>query len=192
MGVENNPIEDRIVRAERLYSAFGNALLKDARIRKLLSKLDSAIKATREYMLEIGVVDVCRECALQGNVCCKKWVENEYDEVILLINRLMGVNLPKKRFKPDCCFFLSPNGCVLKAREVICVEFLCEKILKRIGNKEIQLRAIAGEELETLFILQEIVKKAIEGGGVGKHPESQEECNIQTAAGRKRIYDESM
>ncbi len=161
------PIEDKIAWVERKYSALGNIISKDSMIKSLLNKLDSAIRSTRRYMLEIGVVDICRECALQGGSCCKKWVENEYDEIVLLINRLLGVNLPTKRFEPEGCFFVGPNGCVLKAREVICVDFLCDKILKHIGEKEIQLRIIEGEELETLFILREIVKKAIQNSGDG-------------------------
>ena len=156
-------IEDRIAWAERTYSLLGETILKNEQVRNLLDKLDSAIDSTRRYMLEIGVVDVCRECANQNAVCCKKWVENEYDEVTLLINLLLGVSLPKKRYYPDRCFFLGPNGCLLKAREVICVEFLCEKILKHIGEKEIRLREIAGEELETAFVLSELVKRIVRG-----------------------------
>jgi len=190
-------IEDKIVQVERKYAVLGNIMLNDAEIRHLLNKLDSAIKSTRKYMQEIGVTEVCRECALQGKSCCKKWVENEYDEVILLINRLLGVDLPTKRFDPKGCFFVGPNGCVLKAREVICVDFLCEKILKHIGKKEIQLQIIAGEELETLFTLREKVTKVIQNQVMALereriYSEGQIECNSQTIARRKRIHDESM
>ncbi len=129
--------------------------LQNEEIRELLDRLGSAIKASHRCMVELGIVDICRECAAEGNCCCRKWVENEYGEEILLINLLLGVELPSRRAIPDACFFLTPTGCMLKAREVICVDFLCDRI-KKIGHKNIvKLQNIEGEELEMLFLLEE-------------------------------------
>ncbi len=154
-------VEERIRRAEDLYRRYGDLLLRDGEIRELLTKLESAIDRTWNYMREIGVTDVCRVCAMETGSCCKRWVEEEYDEVVLLINLLLGVDLPEERYREDLCFFCRENGCVLKAREVICVTFLCDRVLKRIGRKEIELQEIAGEELETCFLLQETIKKKL-------------------------------
>jgi len=154
-------VEERIKRAEELYRRYGRALLQDDEIRNLLNKLNFAIERTRDYMRKIGVTEVCRRCALETGSCCKRWVEDEHDEYILLINLLLGVKLPKKRYKEDGCFFVGKNGCRIKAREVICVTFLCDRVINKIGRREIELQKIAGEELETGFILQEKIKRKI-------------------------------
>ncbi len=154
-------VEERIKRAEELYRKYGHVLLRDDEIRDLLSKLNFAIERTWDYMRKIGVTEVCRQCALETGSCCKRWVEDEHDEYILLINLLLGVKLPKKRYKEDGCFFVGENGCRIKAREVICVTFLCDRVIKKIGEKEKELQRIAGEELEIGFVLQEKIKKKI-------------------------------
>lgn len=85
-----------------------------------------------------------------------------YDEVLLLINLLLGKTLPEKGYDPDSCYFLSEHGCSLRAREVICVNYLCSNIYKAIElEKIIQLQKVVGEELKTLFILKEGIKKKI-------------------------------
>lgn len=138
-------------------------ILKDEQVRSLLNKLDTAIRSTYNSMLEVGVVRECRECALHGGSCCRKGIDDRYDGTILLLNRLLGVELPSKRAEPEDCFFLGPNGCTLKIREVICVNYLCERIVKCIDHQKIiYLQTVAGEELETLFILKERIKKIIQ------------------------------
>ncbi len=154
--------EERIWRAEELYRKYGKILLQDDEIRNLLNKLNFAIEKTWDFMRKIGVTEVCRQCALETGSCCKRWVENEHDEYILLINLLLGVKLPRERYKEDGCFFVGPNGCRIRAREVICVTFLCDRVKEKIGERnEIELQKIAGEELETCFILQEKIKRKL-------------------------------
>jgi len=151
-------MEQKVRNVKRKFSVMKDALLQNDGVRALLDKLDSAIKASRRCMVELGVVEICRECAMEGNCCCRKWVENEYGEEILLVNLLLGVELPSRRAIPDACFFLTSTGCMLKAREVICVDFLCDRI-KRIGHENIvKLQNIEGEELETLFLLEEKIR----------------------------------
>ena len=151
----------RIEKAKRHYDMYGEKLKSDERIVELLNRLERAIERTWKYMREIGVTEVCRRCALEMGSCCKRWVEDFYDVDILLINLLLGVKLPEKRYREDLCFFCGENGCRLKAREVICVNFLCDRVLERIGEKEIELQKIAGEELETCFILQDEIKRRL-------------------------------
>jgi hypothetical protein len=43
-------------------------------------------------------------------------VEEWYDPVLLLINRLLGADLPERREVPDNCFFLGEKGCKIPAR----------------------------------------------------------------------------
>lgn len=154
-------VEKRIEKAKRIYDLYGKRLMEDEKIAELLRRLERAIERTWSYMREIGVTEVCRRCALEMGSCCKRWVEDEYGVDILLINLLMGVELPKERYREDLCFFCGENGCRLKAREVICVNFLCDRVLKRIGEKEIELQRIAGEELDICFMLQDEIKRKL-------------------------------
>ncbi len=154
-------VEERIKKARKLYDLYGERLLRDDRISELINRLERAVERTWSYMREIGVTEVCRECAMEVGSCCKRWVEDEYDVEILLINLLMGVELPERRYREDLCFFCGENGCRLKAREVICVNFLCDRVLRRIGDKEKELQRIAGEELETCFILRDEIRKRL-------------------------------
>ncbi len=154
-------IEDKIRRAFEIYEKFRDEITGDEEVRDLLKRLEESINETRRYMEEIGVVDICRECAAETGSCCGMFVEDYYDEIILLINLLLGINLPEKRRIKGYCFFLSDKGCTLKAREVICVNYLCKRITDRIGDKEIELQEIAERELKTCFLLRERIKRII-------------------------------
>ncbi|AEA47259.1 hypothetical protein [Archaeoglobus veneficus] len=155
-------VEERIALAKRIYATYGSKLLEDEVVRNLLRKLDSAIDATRKFMVEIGLVELCRECAMEGKCCCRKWVENEYGIDTLLVNLLLGVELPSERVIPNACFFVGPNGCRLRVREVICVDFLCGKVTETLGHETVvKLQEIEGEELETGFLLKERIKELL-------------------------------
>lgn len=138
-------------------------MLQDKEIQGLLLHLNERIDATWKEMASIGVVRECTDCALKGGgSCCGAGMERWYSEILLLINLLLGRSIPEKAYEANSCYFLSEKGCTLRAREVICVDYLCQRIYKNIQyRKLIQLQKIAGEELITLFILQECIKKKI-------------------------------
>lgn len=150
-------IESRIKRAKKMAELVDfNSIKED------LERLEKAIEETWRYMKEIGVTDICKDCAIETGSCCKEWVEDEVDDVMILMNILMGVEIPSRRYKEGFCYFLSERGCILKVRPVICVNFLCEKITKSIGfEKEKKLQEIAGKELDLGFIVREKVLKAL-------------------------------
>ena len=51
---------------------------------------------------------------------------------------------------------------MLGARHVICVNFICPRLRQNIQHDTlIRLQGIAGEELDTLFLLEECIKKNI-------------------------------
>ncbi|WP_048084434.1 hypothetical protein [Archaeoglobus profundus] len=150
-------VEDRIRRAKKMLSQINPDKVKDD-----LKKLERAIEETWSYMKEIGVNEICKKCAEETGSCCKEWVEDEVDDVMIVMNMLMGVKMPEKRFKEGFCYFLSENGCILKVRPTICVNFLCDKITKTIGfENEKKLQEIAGRELELGFIVREKILKQL-------------------------------
>ena len=156
----NRPVKERIAWAESCFQGSGDLLLKDAKIVGLLSQFKSAVRASRQEMNKTGVVALCRECDQEeGGSCCGRGLENKYDAWLLLINRLLGVDLPRGRQQAEGCFFLGEKGCLLMARHVICINYMCKKITNDIHPSALNtLREMEGAEINCLFMLNEQVK----------------------------------
>ena len=158
----NRPVKERIAWAESCCQQWGGFFLKDEKIAALLLEFRSAVKASRHKMDTTGVVALCRECDQEeGGSCCGKGLENKYDAWLLLINLLLGVDLPRNRLQADGCFFLGEKGCLLMARHVICINYMCKKISDNIKPSALNsLRQMEGAEINCLFILNERIKSA--------------------------------
>jgi hypothetical protein len=156
-------VEEKIAWAETCFEEKGGLFLRDERTATLLSRLKEAVRASRAAMAVAGVVYECRMCEeREGGSCCGAGLENKYDGTLLLINLLLGIQLPKQRYDPSSCLFLGPDGCLLIARQVICVNYLCKKIEDRIDPSKIALlREKEGVELECLFLLHDRIKKKL-------------------------------
>ncbi len=159
----NRPVEERIAWAESCFQGSGGLFLKDEKTAALLTQFKSAARASGQEMKDAGVVALCRECDQEeGGSCCGKGLENKYDAWLLLINKLLGVDLPKVRQQTGGCFFLGEKGCTLMARHVICINYMCKKITNDIRPSVLNaLREIEGEEIECLFMLNEQVKRVL-------------------------------
>lgn len=159
-------IEQKIRYARELFSKWGGMLLKDELLNDLLSSLSRGISSSQEIMSRVGVVAACRSCEEEeGGSCCGNGIENKYNSVLLLINLLMGQSLPMQRFKENSCYFLTPTGCCLQARHVICVNYICSKLHGSVPLSElIHLQEVNGQELDTLFILHENIKRLLTHG----------------------------
>jgi len=167
MGVENEPDRNSIIQkirtAEAYYLKEKKTLFSDRRLTEFLQDLEIAIRDSRQTMEEIGLTPLCRDCEeKEGGSCCGKGLENKYSETLLLINLLLGISLPKARYDQKSCFFLGNKGCLLAARHVICVNYLCAKINKSVSpDKILLLREKEGLELDLLFLINERVKKLL-------------------------------
>jgi len=155
------PVEQKIAWAQDFYQEFKDKLHQSRTISDLSDRLKKAISISGEKMTRSGIARLCRECDRdEGGSCCGAGLENRYDGWLLLINLLLKAQLPKDRLDPQSCFFLGKEGCRLQARHVICVNYVCKKITDRIDPRQLAgLREKEGEELETLFLLHEQVKK---------------------------------
>jgi len=158
-----NLVAYEVMVANHLYEIFGHSLFEDKTIRILLNQLDQHIEATQQALGAGGIARECADCAINDEgTCCGKRTGYKYDSILLLINLLLGRSLPVQSQDPDSCYFLTREGCSLRARHVICVNFLCPRLQKNIRQEIlIQLQKTAGEELNTLFILEEYIKKKI-------------------------------
>lgn len=138
-------------------------LLLDEEIKTLLIRLDQNIGDTQKEMIVTGVVQECADCAVRGEgTCCGIRTGYKNDNILLLINLLLGKSLTSKAHYPDRCFFLTERGCSLRARHVICVNFVCRRIRINVQHEKlVHLQETAGKELNTLFMLEEYIKKKI-------------------------------
>ncbi|MFP4559148.1 MAG: hypothetical protein ACLFO6_06605 [Archaeoglobaceae archaeon] len=156
MYYENTSITEKIAWAEDIYSKFGDLILRDSEVQRLLNILDRSIDATYTEMETAGTLEECTKCAQKTGSCCSRKIDKMYDKRTLLINRLMGVELPKEREIEDGCFFQGMNGCKIRAREIICVDYFCPRMYDIIEReKMVRLQNVAGEEHETLFKLSD-------------------------------------
>ncbi len=156
----DDSVIEKVRRAKELCELYGEELRRE--FSGELERLSRAIERTWRFMRETKLPELCRECAERGKCCCRPWVAELFDEYDLLLNCLLGVDLPEEREVEGLCFFVGRSGCRLKVRQVICVDFLCPEAERLLGEKEIELREIEGEELELAFILKDKVKKKLE------------------------------
>ncbi len=141
-------VEEKIYMAKIVFEHFGKYLEK--RYSNIIERLDKAIDETWKHMRSVGITEICRQCALETGSCCWKWVEDIYGVPTLLINLLLGVELPKKRYRENLCFFCGENGCRIRAREGICVTYLCD----RIKIDRVEFNRMASKELGYLSYLK--------------------------------------
>jgi len=157
------PIEDKMAWAKATFLGERSRLLADTNLVDLLEALKNAIPRSRENMLRTGIVDLCRHCEeKEGGSCCGAGLENHFSGILLLMNLLLGVTLPQEREEPSSCFFLSPTGCRLLARHVLCINYVCNKITSRINSDQLaSLREAEGAEILFLFQVNEKLKKLV-------------------------------
>lgn len=154
-------IDEKIEQAQGLFETCGDLLRQNPSIRTLLNKLKACIENTKDSMWRFGVVAECKHCEEQeGGSCCGTGIENKYDVELLLVNLLLGTSLQNQQPGQNSCYFLGAKGCKLKARHVLCVNYICGKLQEKLTREElIELQNCAGEELDTLFFLHESIKK---------------------------------
>jgi hypothetical protein len=159
----SGPIQEKIAWAEDGYRDFKGKLLADHNVVQCLDQLQKAVQESHAVMEEIGLNDLCRTCdEWEGGSCCGAGLENRYDGWVLLINLLLGRQLPTTRQDERSCFFLGKDGCTLLARHVICINYVCQKITDSIPKALIQqLREKEGDEIECLFLLNERIKSIL-------------------------------
>jgi hypothetical protein len=157
-------IQDKISWAERRFGEYKNRLLGDPVVARLLERVRAAVSAADEIRAAAGVERMCADCEIrEGGSCCGVGLEDKYDARLLLINLLLGVDLPHRREDSYSCWFLSEGGCRLKARHVICVNYICEKIEKGVeAGRMREIREKEGAELAGIFRLHQRVTELLQ------------------------------
>jgi hypothetical protein len=157
-----------LLAARRLFRLYALPLGHEVPLHELLDLYGQSIAQTGKTMHYLGVAAACGHCALKaGGSCCFPGVEHKYDEVLLLINFLLGYPPPETAEIKDKCLFVGKPGCKLLARHYYCQRFLCDDLKAELGPEAVQhLNEIMAQELavgwEVEQTLRQWLKKAEE------------------------------
>ena len=156
-------ISKKIAIATDLYGRWRDALSTDPGIAAQLRELSTRVEASGASCIRSGVAETCRLCEREeGGSCCGAGIEDRYTPELLLINLMLGVSLPESRHSAKSCHFLGECGCLLTARDIICVNYLCGRLKRTIPPEELQaLQETNGSEMDLLFLLHNRIRNFI-------------------------------
>ena len=163
----NYPILEKIGCAKSLCNVYGAELLSHKAIKDLLETYREDIRQTWIQMDKAGVIAECTDCAINDRgSCCGTGIEDRFDAILLLINLMMGCELPLSPWDKTGCWFLGEEGCLIVARHVICVNYMCKRLTNLETNAIRLLQEKIGLELETGFVLEEGIKTWLRNKGL--------------------------
>jgi len=59
------------------------------------------------------------------------------------MNLMLGAGLPERRSRADSSYFLGQEGCGLKVRQMLCIDYLCPELEEALGpNALIKFKAL--------------------------------------------------
>lgn len=142
-------IHAEIARARQLFADHGEDLAADPAIARLIDELRAEIAASARLHQTSGFSDLCADCGGRRQVaCCFPGAVRWLDHGQLLINLLLGCDLPDEGLADDDCLFNGPQGCRLVARGSICLNFFCPESFEKLGDETIaELRRQVGREV---------------------------------------------
>lgn len=156
-------ISRKIEIARELYAQWAGPLLEDPVISKGLKDLSAKMESSRRASDEAGVSEICRRCdEEEGGSCCGAGIEDRYTPEMLLLNLLLGISLPRTRGSANSCYFLGAGGCLLAARDILCINYLCARLCNALTEKGLKgLQEATGFEMETVFVLHDRIRNRI-------------------------------
>ncbi|MCX7987972.1 MAG: hypothetical protein N2647_00825 [Thermodesulfovibrio sp.] len=128
-------------------------------LNSLLEELKTHIIGAEKERHKTGMAQICSQCAVENKPCCGSGIELKFSTELLTINLLYGISFPQKAEIDGMCFFLTNKGCCLFARDVFCINFICDRIRTELPiNKLKKLRELEGLQLNLQFKIEEILK----------------------------------
>ncbi len=153
------PFYKKVVIAKNIFKEIKSRGVPAEIGRLLIDLRNFIIEADTERTLT-GMSKICAECGRQGKACCGKGVEFKYSKELLLINLLLGVEIPEHHQINEMCYFLTDTGCSLIARDVFCINFICDRIRENILHDRLKrLRELEGRQINLQFRIEQILKK---------------------------------
>ena len=156
-------LRSKLQNAHRLHRRFGARLSANRQIQENLIELIHLEQRVTEAMRSMGMSELCAECGAQpGGGCCSAMMANETDAMLLLINLSAGFEASPRREDDHECCFLGPEGCSLKFKPFLCLNYLCRSIYA--GTTREQLARIQGatsQFLGQLVLVEELVRQQL-------------------------------
>lgn len=136
--------------ARRLFARHGAQMSADRQVSACLERYRNRIETMQQLMEDLGIPAACGKCAQEDHgSCCFEGIEDGYGPLLLLINLLMGCELPEAKEVRGSCFFVGERGCKLKARYYFCLHYLCPRLQAFLKPEQItKLHQVLGEELQ--------------------------------------------
>lgn len=161
-------VSQEISQAKEVYAALGGQILEQAELVNLLAKFKEQIDGTNRLFKEMEVDADCAACCdREKGPCCFDGAQGWYDLRLLLINLLLGVEVPNRPELLDDCWFNSPTGCKLLAKDSICLNFFCPDIQTRLSEADLlALRQQVGRELLACLDLEAVLLPWLQTRGV--------------------------
>lgn len=158
-------IREKIEIARGLHARLAGVLLADPVVANGLESLIIGSRSSGKVSDDCGISGICRRCdEEEGGSCCGAGIENRYTPELLLLNLLLGVQLPDARKSPGSCYFLGERGCLLAARDIICINYLCARVRNEVSPDCLSLLQEAnGREMGVLFVLHDTVRRRCRG-----------------------------
>ena len=160
-------IERKLENARAIFAETGAELARAAGIEALLRQYEDAVRDNWRAMERHGVVAECTDCAVNdGGSCCGRGIEDRFDAALIIINLLLGSPLPEARRYVDGCWFLGDRGCLIRARHVICINYMCKRLYSALEPAGVHaVQEAMGREADLLFMLEEKIKGFLRSRG---------------------------
>lgn len=151
---------ETIDRALALHARFGSEILEEPETRAALEAQRTAGAARAAAMRAAGVGERCAACArVTPGGCCFPEIAEEFDELQLLANLLLGAPLARAPAVPGSCPFVGPRGCTLAAPQAFCLDYFCPALREALADRLAPLLALIGAELQAAVAAEAALRR---------------------------------
>lgn len=135
----DDSILNQVRRVKGLHARYGVSLASAEDVRLRVQEFRATIEETAAVMSGEGIEAACSSCALKyPSGCCFSGIESGFDDMLLLLNLLLGCPLPEERHQQGSCFFVGEHGCRLLARYYFCLHYFCPELESALGESRIR------------------------------------------------------
>ena len=157
---EDFSILDQLQRVRQIHEKHGEGLMADENVRALVLGYRDCIEELGAAMNKEGIAAACSACARNHpSGCCFSGIESGFDDILLLLNLLLGCPLPEERKERRSCFFVGERGCRLVARYYFCLHYFCPELETSLGERRIKaLQQHVDRQLQAGWKAEEAVR----------------------------------
>ena len=157
--------DSKIREARRLFRLHGQSLLENPEVSESIRELNRLDEALQEVMRTMGMDEECAECGREfDGGCCSDEMASETYALLLLIAMLAGGEACEQEREELGCRFLGPDGCVLKFKPFICINYRCRKMVARHSSEDsARLEHTTSALLNQLVAVEELLCRELEG-----------------------------